>query len=79
MQPRGLKCKRAFEARLGDKVHVFELVGRKDETRVSGDEKWRGVDSRVPSMAQLLQGSPSVVRSHLHLLFLHWSQAGGGM
>ena len=32
-------------------------------------------DSRVPSMTQLLQAPPSEPRSHLHLLFLHWSQA----
>lgn len=29
------------------------------------------IDSRVPSMMQLLQAPPSAARSHLHLLFLH--------
>lgn len=29
------------------------------------------IDSRVPSMMQLLQASLSGARSHLHLLFLH--------
>lgn len=34
-----------------------------------------GLDSRVPSITQLLHGSSGPERSHLHLDLRHWSQA----
>lgn len=56
--------------------------GRSESVPMGGESKvWHGqrlrgamkemIDSRVPSIMQLLQGPPSGTRSHLHLLFLH--------